>query len=85
MAKEKKEKKEKKDKKEKKPKVKDDTPPLPKGPVALVCVLAVSIFVLVFFGTDLIHYSSSLSKAKSIIALIYPNLSPISYLSPSKL
>ena len=58
-----------KPKKEKKPKVKDDTPPLPKGPVALVCVLAVSIFVLVFFGTDLIHYSSSLSKAKDLYKL----------------
>jgi len=58
-----------KPKKEKKPKVKDDTPPLPKGPVALVCLLAVSIFVLVFFGTGLISYSSSLSKAKELYKL----------------
>lgn len=54
-----------KPKKEKKPKEKDDTPPLPKGPVALVCVLAVSIFVLVFWGSELISYSSALSKAKA--------------------
>ena len=52
--------------KEKKPKEKDNTPPLPKGPVALVCVLAISIFVLVFFGTDLINYSSAMSKAKDL-------------------
>lgn len=58
-----------KPKKEKKPKEKDNTPPLPKGPVALVCLLAVSIFVLVFFGTDLISYSSAVSKAKELYKL----------------
>ena len=58
--------KEPKPKKEKKPKEKDDTPPLPKVPVVMVCILAISIFVLVFLGTDLIHYSSSLSKAKDL-------------------
>ena len=58
--------KEPKPKKEKKPKEKDNTPPLPKGPVVMVCILAISIFVLVFLGTDLIHYSSSLSKAKDL-------------------
>ena len=50
--------------KPKKPKEKDNTPPLPKGPVALVCLLAASIFVLVFFGPELIGYSSAMSKAK---------------------
>ena len=53
-----------KPKKEKKPKEKDNTPPLPKGPVVLVCLLAISIFVFVFFGTELIGYASALSKAQ---------------------
>lgn len=48
----------------KKPKEKDNTPPLPKGPVVLVCVLAVSIFVLVYFGTELLGYQSAVSEAK---------------------
>ena len=61
--------KEPKPKKEKKPKEKDNTPPLPKGPVALVCLLAISIFVLVFFGTDLISYSSAMSKAEELYKL----------------
>lgn len=55
-----------KPKKEKKPKEKDNTPPLPKGPVALVCLLAISIFVLVFWGTDLISYNSVISKADAL-------------------
>lgn len=52
--------------KPKKPKEKDNTPPLPKGPVALVCLLAASVFVLVFFGPDLLGYSSAMSKAKDL-------------------
>lgn len=52
--------------KEKKPKEVDNTPPLPKGPVALVCLLAVSIFILVFFGTELVSYSSAISKANNL-------------------
>lgn len=55
-----------KPKKEKKPKEKDNTPPLPKGPVVLVVLLAASIFVLVFFGTDLLGYDSALTKAKDL-------------------
>lgn len=55
--------------KEKKPKEKDNTPPLPKGPVVLVCILAVSIFVLVYFGTELIGYQSAVSEAKTFYKL----------------
>lgn len=55
-----------KKKKEKKPKVVDNTPPLPKGPVALVCLLAISILVLVYFGSGLIGYSTAVSKANDM-------------------
>lgn len=51
--------------KAKKPKEIDNTPPLPKGPVVLVGVLAASILVFVYFGTELISYQSAVSKAKS--------------------
>ncbi len=50
----------------KKPKEVDNTPPLPKIPVVLVCVLMVSIFVLVFFGSEIIGYSMAVSSAKKL-------------------
>lgn len=55
--------------KPKKPKEVDNTPPLPKGPVVLVCILAVSILVLVYFGTELIGYSSAMSAANKYYKL----------------
>lgn len=67
--KEKKEKKEKppkppKPKKEKPPKEKDNTPPLPKGPVFMIWLMAGSLGVLVMLGTNLGSYSSGVSSAK---------------------
>ena len=53
-----------KPKKEKKPKEVDNTPPLPKGPVAMIWVMAASLLALVMLGTNLIHYSSAMSNAK---------------------
>ena len=53
-----------KPKKEKKPKEVDNTPPLPKGPVTMIWVMAASLFALVMLGTNLIHYSSAMSSAK---------------------
>ncbi len=55
--------------KPKKPKVVDNTPPLPKGPVVLVFLLAISILVFVYFGTTLIGYSSAISKANKLYKL----------------
>lgn len=46
-----------KPKKEKKPKEKDNTPPLPKKPVILIAVMAVSIFALVLLGSNAVGYS----------------------------
>lgn len=77
--KKKKEKKEKepKEKKEKKPrekKPKKEKPkkergpkekPLPKGPVLLIWILALSIFALVFIGNSLLSYSNSISAAET--------------------
>lgn len=77
--KKKKEKKEKppKEKKEKKPREKKPkkekpkkTPgpkekPLPKGPVVLIWIFALSIFALVFIGNSLLSYSSSISAAET--------------------
>lgn len=72
--KEKKEKKEKKKepkppkppkpKKEKKPKEKDNTPPLPKKPVILICVMAASIFLLIMLGSSNLQYSADIQTAK---------------------
>ncbi len=56
--------KEPKPKKEKKPKVVDNTPPLPKGPVIAIWLMAVSLLALVMLGVNLISYSSPLSAAK---------------------
>ena len=77
--KKKKEKKEKppKEKKEKKPREKKPkkekpkkTPgpkekPLPKGPVVLIWIFALSIFALVFIGNSLLSYSNSISAAET--------------------
>lgn len=73
--KKKKEKQEKKPKKEKEPKPKkekkpkppkepDRTPPLPKVPVALVFVMAISLIILVLAGTKLSGYTNSFSEAE---------------------
>jgi len=60
----KKEKKPKK-KKEKKPVEIDNTPPLKKGPVFLICLMVISLFVLVLVGTNLVGYASSMATAKT--------------------
>lgn len=74
-AKEKKEKKEKekakkpkKEKKPKPPKEPDRTPPLPKGPVILIFVMAASILALVMLGTNLLGYSNAFAEAKDAYA-----------------
>ncbi len=54
-----------KEKKPKKPKEVDKTPPLPRGPVILIWVMVISLFALVFLGTNLIGYSAQISEAKS--------------------
>lgn len=56
-----------KPKKEKKPKKKNQAPkepPLPKVPVAMMWVLALSLMVLVFLGTSLVGYSAPLKESK---------------------
>ncbi len=62
-----KEKKEKKpkEKKEKKPKQVDNTPPLPRGPVLMIWVMAISLVALVMMGVNISGYSASVSNAKS--------------------
>ena len=60
--KKKKEKKE-KPKKEKPPKEVDNTPPLPKAPVIMIFVLAISMTVLVLLGTNLLTKGNSISTA----------------------
>ena len=52
--------------KPKKPKVVDNTPPLPKGPVALVLLMAASLFVLIFFGSEMLGYYFAVSEAKDL-------------------
>lgn len=54
-----------KPKKEKKPKEVDNTPPLPKGPVMMIWIMALSMFALVYIGTDLVGYSSYVNEARS--------------------
>ncbi len=58
--------KEPKPKKEKKPKEVDNTPPLPRGPVLMIWVMAASMVALVLLGVNLIKYNSSMSNAKSL-------------------
>lgn len=58
--------KEPKPKKEKKPKEVDNTPPLPRGPVLMIWVMAASMVALVLLGVNLIKYNSPMSNAKSL-------------------
>lgn len=53
-----------KPKKVKPPKEKDNTPPLPKKPVILIFVMAISILVLILLGSSNIQYSQDISAAK---------------------
>jgi hypothetical protein len=54
-----------KPKKEKPPKEKDNTPPLPKGPVIMIVIMVASLAVLVMLGTNLLNYSSVVTQAKA--------------------
>lgn len=58
----------KKEKKPKPPKEPDLTPPLPKGPVILIFVMAASIAVLVLLGTNLFGYSFRIKEAEDAYA-----------------
>ncbi len=75
----KKEKKEKKEKakKEKAPKVKrkrslqkeiDRTPPLPKKPVILIFIMALSILILILLGSSNLQYGQDMQQAKDDFA-----------------
>lgn len=57
-----------KPKKEKKPKEKDNTPPLPKGPVRAIVLMVASLFGLVLLGSNLLGYQSSINEAKALYA-----------------
>lgn len=59
-----KKKKEPKPKKEKKPKPVDNTPPLPKGPVAAIVIMVASLMGLVLLGTSLLGYQANVNAAK---------------------
>lgn len=61
-------KKEPKPKKEKKPKEKDNTPPLPKGPVIMIWIMVGSLFALVMLATNLGRYKTNISAAKNLSA-----------------
>lgn len=64
---EKKAKKAAKPKKEKKPKKKNQVPkepPLPKVPVMMMWILALSMMLLIFLGSSLVGYSSSIKESK---------------------
>lgn len=56
----------KKEKKEKKPREVDPTPPLPKKPVILIWLLAISMLGLVIVLTNLVSYSTSIKDAKKL-------------------
>ncbi len=53
-----------KPKKEKKPKEVDNTPPLPKGPVIMIWLMAASLVALVLLGVNLISYNTPMENAK---------------------
>jgi hypothetical protein len=55
-----------KPKKEKKPKEKDNTPPLPKGPVIMIVVMAASLVVLILLGTSFLGYQSGIVQATTL-------------------
>ena len=52
--------------KEKKPKEVDNTPPLPKGPVVMIWVMAASLVALVLLGVNVIKYNAPLTNAKNL-------------------
>ena len=54
----------KKEKKPKPPAEPDNTPPLPKGPVIAIVLMAVSLFAFVMIVTNLLGYQANLSQAK---------------------
>ncbi len=56
-----------KPKKEKKPKEVDNTPPLPKGPVIAIVLMAVSLFAFVMIVTNLLGVSGKLKSGKGKI------------------
>lgn len=57
-----------KPKKEKKPKEKDNTPPLPKGPVRAIVLMVASLFGLILLGSNLLSYQSGIDEAKTLYA-----------------
>ena len=63
------EKKPKKEKKPKPPKEPDHTPPLPKGPVVLIFIMAFSFLTLVLVATSLVSYTNGVTEAKNAYGL----------------
>lgn len=55
--------KQKKPKKVKPPKEKDNTPPLPKMPVILICIMTASLLALILVGTNLVGYTNQFANA----------------------
>jgi hypothetical protein len=55
-----------KPKKEKAPAEPDNSPPLPKGPVVAIIVMALSMFGFVMLVTNLLGYQTNISKAKEL-------------------
>lgn len=55
-----------KPKKEKKTKVKDNTPPLPKGPVIMIWIMAGSMLLFVLLCTNLMGYQVNVNQAKTM-------------------
>ena len=55
-----------KPKKEKKPKEVDNTPPLPKGPVMMIWLMAASLVALVLLGVNILKYNTPIANAKSL-------------------
>ena len=49
----------------KKPKEVDNTPPLPKKPVILIFIMAISIFALILLGSNNIQYAQDVGTAKT--------------------
>ena len=55
-----------KPKKEKKPKEVDTTPPLPRKPVIMIWLMAISMVAFVLIGVNLITYNTSVAEAKDL-------------------
>lgn len=53
-----------KPKKVKKPKEVDNTPPLPKGPVIAITIMAASLMGLILLGTNLLGYQANINAAR---------------------